>query len=454
MPARAAARLLAWIALLAAGGLSVALVLSCAADDPADSPRQGGELSPADVLSTASGGETTAYTRTRNAFSLPARNLSTAERRDFQIGDSFLTQNWVTAPASTEARDGLGPTSNAQSCSTCHARDGRARPPLSAADPERGLLLHLSLPEKFRYLYAPSSPPGSPVPDPVYGTQLQDRSILGVPAEGFFVVVHEEVHGEYADGQPYTLLRPTYVIDGLAFGELHEGIMISPRIARAVFGVGLLEAIAEAEIRALADPDDRDGDGISGRANDAWDVAAAEFRLGRFGWKASTPSVRQQAANAFHADIGITSSLFADENCLAGQDACAAAPDGAECDGEREINEERLEKVTFYNQTLAPPAARDYEEREAGAVLLFAAGCQRCHTPRFTTGPHVIDALAGQNDLPVHRPAAARPGRRARRRSARLRRVGLRVADGAAVGNRPDSDGERSHAPAARRART
>ena len=170
--------------------------------------------------------------------------------------------------------------------------------------------------------------------------------------------------------------------------------------ARAVFGVGLLEAIAEAEIRALADPDDRDGDGISGRANDAWDVAAAEFRLGRFGWKASTPSVRQQAANAFHADIGITSSRFVAENCPAGQDACAAAANGAGPDGETEINEERLEKVTFYNRTLAPPAARDYEEREGGAVLFFAAGCQRCHTPRFTTGPHVIDALAGQTIFP------------------------------------------------------
>ena len=127
MPGRAAVRLLAWIAVLATGGLSVVFALSCTADDPADSAREVGELGPADVLSTASGGETTAYTRTRNAFSLPARNLSTAERRDFQIVDSFFTQNWVTAPASTEARDGLGPTFNAQSFFTCHARDGRAR---------------------------------------------------------------------------------------------------------------------------------------------------------------------------------------------------------------------------------------------------------------------------------------------------------------------------------------
>ncbi len=359
-----------------------------------------GELAPADLTAIASGGETTAFNTTRNAFSLPLRNLSTTERRTFQVGDSFFTQNWVSAPASTTARDGLGPTFNAQSCSSCHARDGRARPPLDANDPERGLLLQLSLPEEFRSRYAPDQPPGSPIPEPVYGTQLQDRAIQGQLAEGALRVRYTEVQGVYGDGEPYTLLQPTYEAVDLAFGPLHDAVLTSPRIAPTVFGAGLLEAIAEADIRAGADPDDAEGDGVSGRTNNVWDEATGTFSLGRFGWKASTPSVRQQAAAAFHADIGITSSLFAAENCPPAQAACAGAPTGADAAGEVEIPDDRLDKVAFYNRTLAPPAAREPSEHERGAALFLAAGCHSCHTPSFETGPHPIAALSGQTIWP------------------------------------------------------
>ena len=392
-----AVRAAAWIAVFAVGALcaTAAALAGCGAEGDGES------LGPEDLLELRSGGETTAFNTTRNAFSLPARNLSTAERRDFQVGDSFFTQNWVAAPASTAGRDGLGPTFNAQSCSSCHGLDGRARPPLGADDPERGLLLRLSLPEEFRDLYAPGSPAGSPVPDPHYGGQLQDRAILGVPPEGVIVIAYEEIRGVYADGEQYTLLKPIYAVDDLAFGPLHEEIMISPRIAPAVFGMGLLEAIAEAEIRARADPADADGDGISGRVNEVWSVETGGFALGRFGWKANVPTVLQQSAGAFHGDIGITSSLFPEENCPPAQTACADAPNGAASAAEREVTDDRLEQVVFYTRTLAPPAARDYEGRESGAALFFAAGCHHCHTPRHvTTTDYMIDALAGQTIFP------------------------------------------------------
>ena len=98
------------------------------------------------LLQARPGGDTTIATTNRNSFGLAAPNLTNAERRVFEVGDSFFTQNWVTAPASTEARDGLGPTFNAQSCSSCHTLDGRAKPPDHAEDPERGLLFRLSIP--------------------------------------------------------------------------------------------------------------------------------------------------------------------------------------------------------------------------------------------------------------------------------------------------------------------
>ena len=189
-------------------------------------------------------------------------------------------QNWVAAPSSTAARDGLGPTFNAQSCSSCHAHDGRARPPSGVDDPVRGLLLRLS-----------ARGPDGPAADPTYGGQLQDRSIIGVEVEGRIGIEYEEISGAYPDGTTYSLRKPTYSILDPAFGPVPPDVMISPQIAPAIMGMGLLEAIPEDRIRELCDPDDLDGDGISGRPNEVWDIRRNELALGRFGWKSNEPTV-------------------------------------------------------------------------------------------------------------------------------------------------------------------
>ena len=342
------------------------------------------------LLVEALGGGTTAFTTNRNAFSLSARNLTNLERRAFEVGDSFFNQNWVTAPASTDARDGLGPTFNAQSCSSCHTLDGRAEPPKDNDDPERGLLFRLSVPG--------TDATGASLGDPNYGSQLQDRAVLKVQPEGRLKINWREIHGTYGDGETYTLIQPEYSFDDLAFGELHSEIMVSPRIAPAAFGVGLLEAIPETDILAMADPDDEDGDGISGRANMVWDVRERRAKLGRFGWKANVPTVEQQVAGAFIGDVGITSSLFPDENCPVSQEDCVAAPNG----GKPEIPDFRLDRVIFYNRTLAVPAMRDVDDIQVrqGAGLFLKAGCNSCHTPRHTTGETDIEALSGQVIFP------------------------------------------------------
>ena len=353
---------------------------------------------PAALLLVAElGGDTTAFTATRNAFGLPARNLEAAERRTFAVGNSFFRQNWVTAPASTEARDGLGPTFNAMSCSACHHLDGRGRPPAGPEDGQPGLLLRLSVPGRDAH--------GGPLPEPVYGGQLQDRAILGVPVEGEFIIVYREVPGTFADGESYSLRHPEYRIRNLAFGAMEPGVMQSPRVAPAIIGMGLLEAIPAADIIAAADPDDADADGISGRVNMVWDVRAGAPALGRFGWKANQPTVEQQTAGAFLGDLGITSPLFPAENCPAAQGDCRSAPSG----GAPEIGAERLGKVTRYTQTLAVPAMRGVDDPQVrqGARLFAAAGCALCHTPRHVTGTSDIAALRGQviypyTDLLLH----------------------------------------------------
>ena len=341
-----------------------------------------------EIFAEALGGDTTAYTAGSNAFELSARNLTNEQRRTFEIGDSFFTQNWVAAPSSTTARDGLGPTFNAQSCSSCHAHDGRASPPSGVDDPVRGLLLRLS-----------ARGSDGPTADPTYGGQLQDRAIIGVEVEGHIGIEYEEVPGVYPDGATYSLRKPTYSILDPAFGPVDPDVMISPRIAPAVMGMGLLEAIPEDRIRELSDPDDSDGDGISGRPNEVWDIRRNELALGRFGWKSNEPTVEQQAAGAFRGDIGITSTLFPDENCTAAQTACATAING----GSPEVPDERLGKVAFYVQTLAVPAMRDVDDPqvEKGARLFVKANCSACHTPRHVTGDdHPIEALRNQVIFP------------------------------------------------------
>ena len=375
---------------LAAALLAVPVALLASADC------RGGPAAPGGIsgiewrLVETLGGDTTAFITTRNSFGLPARNLSREQRRTFAVGNSFFRQNWVTAPASTGARDGLGPTFNALSCSSCHHLDGRGKPPDDADDGQRGLLFRLSLPGVDAQ--------GGPLPEPVYGGQLQDRAIVGVPVEGEFTIIYQQVAGAFPDGETYSLRQPTYQFHGLAFGPMRADTLSSPRVAPAIVGMGLLEAIPEADILAAADPDDADGDGVSGRANMVWDARRGVLILGRFGWKANQPSVEQQTAGAFLGDLGITSPLFPGENCPSAQTDCVAAPHG----GEPEIPADRLAKVVLYTQTLAVPAMRDPDDPQVkrGARLFAGSGCAVCHTPEHTTGGHQVEAVINQTIYP------------------------------------------------------
>ena len=337
------------------------------------------------------GGDTTRHSTTRTSFSFPAPNLTRDERRTFEVGDSLFNQNWVTAPASTDARDGLGPMFNAQACSSCHVLDGRGVPPTPTGDTVPiGLLLRLSVPGE--------TPTGAPADHPVYGGQLQDRSVLGVPAEGTLDVSFTTVEGTYADGTPYTLVAPTFAIGDPQFGELGDDTMFSPRLAPQVIGMGLLEEIPADDILAAADPDDTDGDGISGRPNRVWDEGAEALVLGRFGWKANVATVEQQIAGAFHGDLGITSSLHPEQDCTDVQEACAAAIGG----GDPELIDEQLANVTFYGRTLSVPAMRDVDSPEVidGAALFDSFGCASCHTPTHHTGDSDVATLANQEIHP------------------------------------------------------
>ena len=193
-------------------------------------------------------------------------------------------------------------------------------------------------------------------------------------------------------GSPYSLRRPAYTFSDLQYGPMHPDTQLSPRVAPAMVGLGLLEAVPESTLLAMADADDTDGDGISGRPNRVWDKARQETVVGRFGWKANQPNVAQQVAGAFLGDIGITSPLFPHENCPVEAVACRQASNG----GNPELSESLLGHVAFYSRTLAVPARRNSRlpEVRRGRKLFDEAQCNACHTPTLRTG-----AVPGLPDL-------------------------------------------------------
>ncbi|MCA9664959.1 MAG: thiol oxidoreductase [Myxococcales bacterium] len=348
------------------GATLVALALCVACSSDADQP---------DPREANSGGDVTVFDDTRDAFSRPAPALDGERSGNFFVGDSFFTDNWVTAPASTDSRDGLGPLYNARSCATCHFKDGRGRP-ADAGQPMIQLLVRLSVPGEDAH--------GGPKPEPTYGGQLNPRAIEGVTGEGDAAIRWVAVPGRYGDGSSYELRRPELSFENLGYGPMSSDVLTSARVAPGVYGLGLIEAVDEATIMAWADPDDRDGDGISGRANRVYDAASGQTVLGRFGWKANQPSLRQQNAGAFLGDIGITTPLFGEENCSAAQADCKAATSG----GMPEATTLILDRVTFYTRMLAVPGRRDVDNPDVlrGRALFREARCDACHRPSMTTG--------------------------------------------------------------------
>ena len=375
-------------------GLALLLSLSACEQSPA----------PAEPDEALSAGSATVQRSDHNAFSQPSANLSALRRLDFSVGNSFFRNPWVIAPSTTTARDGLGPLFNTNGCQNCHIKDGRGHPPAPNASSATSMLVRLSI-----------SPTASDaailerqgvVPEPVYGDQLHDMAIPGVPAEGKLRIDYQPVTLQFADGTPIELRQPQLNISQLGYGPLHPDTQLSARVAPPMIGLGLLEAISEAHILANADPDDTNGDGISGRANWVWDDALGKTVLGRFGWKAGQPSLNQQNAHAFAGDMGLTSTLRSFDNCTPSQTACHNAVDG----GTPEVSDYILGQVLFYSRNLGVPARRYVDDPQvlAGKALFQQAGCASCHSPRVTTAANAAEPeLANQlirpySDLLLH----------------------------------------------------
>ena len=330
------------------------------------------------------------------AFSRMVRGLSHDEEDSFILGRSFFTVPWVEAPSATTARDGLGPLFSANTCIHCHPRHGAGVAVNKDGKMNRSYLLRLSHKESndtqtlkrvgFK-------------PDSTYGAQLSINGNMKVPAEGKAIVTYETIEGKYPDGTAYTLRKPHYTVKNMNYGDFDKETIIAGRIGSALVGLGQLEAISEKDILANEDIDDKNGDGISGKANYAFDPETNTTKLGRFTWKASAVSVKHQSAGAAHNDMGLSNPLFPLHNCTQKQEACLKEAEKA-LRHEFDLPAQRLDAIAFFLSNLAIPKQREPKKHFEGAQLFKSLNCTACHVPSYKTALGV--PIKPYTDLLLH----------------------------------------------------
>jgi CxxC motif-containing protein (DUF1111 family) len=189
-----------------------------------------------------------------------------------------------------------------------------------------------------------------------------------------------------ADGTPVELRRPKLRMENLRFGPLGEQSMTSLRNTQVIYGLGFLEAVPESTLKDIAALQKKQG--LNGRLNYVRDDIQQKTVLGRFGWKANQPSIRQQIVAAFLGDMGVTSSLYMEENCPPVQTLCLAMPPG----NRPELLDYNWDQMEFWHAALAPPPARNLElpQVKLGEKLFQQAGCAACHVPELRTGDYPL----------------------------------------------------------------
>lgn len=314
----------------------------------------------------------------KDAFSKPIQ-LTTNDAIDKHIlGKSFFTIPWVQAPASTTARDGLGPLFSANTCVHCHPHNSAGIATDKNGEITRSLVMRLSIPSTHNTTVAKNGF----MPEPNYGGQFSINGTSDTPAEGNVHLNYKAITGFYADGSMYSLQEPTYTLSNLQYGNLHPKTNIAPRIGLALIGLGALESIKQSDILKNEDIEDTNKDGISGKANWVYSYETNRTELGRFAWKAAAPSVLQQSANAAHNDMGLSNPLFKSHNCTDSQKECLKA--SLNIDNQLDLPQKRLEAISYYLKTLKIPKRRIGKNFFKGESVFNKLGCVKCHTQNFT----------------------------------------------------------------------
>ena len=325
-------------------------------------------------------------------FQQMANNIGIVNAKRFVQGRRLFHTSFLDGKHSEHPNDNpvfaahvgqLGQRFNQERCIACHTLNGRSPAPTINAR-----LDAMSVPTA-----ADTSTGTSPVPDPTYGMNVQQRSRNAGDAD-WAVSVQSYTTTPYVlpDGERVDLQKPVYAFKGGAPAQY------SVRQAAQIVGTGLVEALDESTILALADPTDANSDGVRGLPNWVVNPEDGKTHLGRYGWKASKATLRQQVGDALLKDIGVTSPVYPKPECQKLDANCHTAG------GATAISASELERLSDYLSLLAVPAQRSLRsgfpadarvspehdvnptQIARGQALFAQAQCIACHTPQMKTG--------------------------------------------------------------------
>ena len=340
-----------------------------------------------------SAGDGTVYIDNKNSFSLPLKNIDINKKIDFFVGNSLFRRNWVAAPSIKMSSDGLGPFFNGSSCESCHINDGRGHPPgtfINNNDDTTSIVLAIGIPPQNEFQNAQiSSLRLKLIPDPTYGSQINDNSIEGILPEGSIKLEYQYFPILLDNGQLVTLRKPNYTIENLNYGPLHSEIRISARVAQPMIGLGLIEQIDISDVIANESKQNIHLSSISGKVSHVWDDRLNKKSYGLFGWKASQPSIINQTVDALHHDMGLSSSLYPNgNNCSEKQHKCKSMETGNSPNQNNvEVSDEQINLIIFYQKHLSVPARRNVDGLNilSGKKIFFESGCASCHVQKYKT---------------------------------------------------------------------
>jgi len=331
------------------------------------------------------------YTTTnssKNIFSQQISGLNDEQIDKFIEGKSFYRIPWVEAPSATTARDGLGPLFNANTCISCHPKNGKGSLYNENGSISRSYILRVSIPSNGSKQHQDMLKYNGFVSEETYGSQISINGSQNVPFEAKPLIAYKDIKVTYPDGKTVTLKQPLHGVENqlthLNYGKMNEKVSLSSRLAPALLGLGLLEQLSDEQILANEDIEDKNNDGISGKANIVYSPSEKTFKVGRYTYKASAPSVIHQSAAAAHNDMSLTTPLFPNENCTSSQENCLKAPRGdtLRAGTPFDLPMHRLESIAFYLNNLKIPKSTITELE--GEKLFAQIGCVKCHIPSYT----------------------------------------------------------------------
>lgn len=327
----------------------------------------------------------------------PIKNLNDEDYDKFILGRSFIKIPWVEAPSATTARDGLGPLFNANTCNSCHPKNGRGTLYNNSNKISRSLIAKVSIKNDGSEEHQKLAKYKGSVPEPTYGGQFSINAIHDLKFEAKPHIEYESIKVNFPDGEIDTIYKPIYSLTDLQYGKLHKDSILTFRLAPSLNGLGLIEDISDEDILKNVDEHDKNSDGISGRANYVYSPVSKKIEIGRYSWKAHTASIKHQIADAAHNDMGLTTTVFPNENCTKLQSDCNNAEKPRDA---IDITDLRLNAMDFYIKNRKTYSAKKTKKYLEGLKIFKSIDCAKCHINTFTTKSGI--KIAPYTDVLLH----------------------------------------------------